>query len=174
MKARCVFFDRDGVANFSPPRGEYVQRPDSLAVDPAFLEALRIVKEHGYLAIIITNQQGVGKGLYSTDDLESIHQKLMKTVRSEGLSLDAIFYCPHLITDGCVCRKPEPGMLLQAAEEWGVELTASWMVGDSFSDIEAGAAAGCRTILVNPKRYERATNCIKQMTDLPALLEKVL
>jgi len=171
---KCVFFDRDGVVNFAAPLGEYIQTPDEFEVIPAFLDALRVVKKHGYMAVVITNQQGVGKGLYSDEDVEGIHQKLESLLQAEGLALDAVYYCPHLIKEECDCRKPEPGMFLQAAAKWDIDLKASWMVGDNFSDVEAGAAAGCRTILVSRLAHEGATHRIDRMDDLPPLLDRTL
>jgi D-glycero-D-manno-heptose 1,7-bisphosphate phosphatase len=150
MTAKCVFFDRDGIVNESPGPG-YVERWQDFHLLPEFVEALRITTRLGYGAVIITNQRGVARGIMTAETVAEIHQRLQDTLKElYGLSLLDIRVCPH-DRDACECRKPKPGMLLDAAERHGIDLTQSWMVGDSPSDAEAGRAAGCRTILVGPK-----------------------
>jgi D-glycero-D-manno-heptose 1,7-bisphosphate phosphatase len=147
---RCVFFDRDGVVNRAPPEGGYVERWADFHLLPEFVETLRLVRKLGYAAVIVTNQRGVALGLMGRDAVEDIHRRLRAQLRDEaGLELLDILYCPHGAGE-CECRKPKPGMLLEAARRHGIDLAASWMVGDSERDVEAGAAAGCRTILVAP------------------------
>jgi D-glycero-D-manno-heptose 1,7-bisphosphate phosphatase len=160
--------------NTPPKEGGYVERPDDLVVEPAFLDALRVVVKHGYDAIVVTNQQGVGKSLYSEKTLGEIHNKLLNVVESSGLKILAVYYCPHLAEERCDCRKPKPGLLLRAADEWQIDLASSWMVGDSVRDVEAGMAAGCRTVLVNPQTDDRANVCIERIGCLPATLADVL
>jgi D-glycero-D-manno-heptose 1,7-bisphosphate phosphatase len=135
---------------------------------------LRIVAEHGYDAIVVTNQQGVGKRLYSEETLDAVHTKLLRCVKAVGLDILAIYYCPHLAEEKCECRKPKSGMILQATNDWQIDLAASWMVGDSLRDVDAGASAGCRTVLVGNRAYERATVSIGQIEDLPSTLENLL
>jgi D-glycero-D-manno-heptose 1,7-bisphosphate phosphatase len=145
---RCVFFDRDGIVNRWPGRG-YVTRWEDFHLLPAFVDVLRTVGELGYEAVIVTNQSGVARGVMSLEAVESIHARFRDRLAAEhGLELLDVLCCPH--DEGeCECRKPKPGMLLEAAARHGIDLPASWMVGDSERDIEAGRAAGCRTVLVD-------------------------
>jgi len=171
--ARCVFFDRDGIVNRSPGAG-YVTRLEDFHILPEFLRALEVVNRKGYLAIVVTNQRGVSLGQMSAATVEQIHDRLLATVAEQGLRLDAVYYCPH--EDGqCDCRKPAPGMLLRAAEEFGVDLSRSWMVGDSDRDIEAGRAAGCRTVLVGKESGgSRPDYRLDDISELPGFLERYL
>ncbi len=173
-KRKCIFFDRDGIVNVPPEEGGYVCQPEDFVVMPEFLQSLRIVEQAGYDAVIITNQQGVGKGLYTERTLSGIHAKLNAQVEQAGLKLLAIYYCPHLAREECDCRKPKPGMFLKAAEDWAIDLANSWMVGDSFRDVDAGLAAGCRTLLVNPDNYDRSTVWIQTVQEMPPALECIM
>lgn len=150
MNTRCIFFDRDGIVNRSPPEGDYVRCWAQFELMPEFPALLRLACENGYVAAVITNQRGVARGLMSESDVLDIHRRLRATLREEyGLDLLDILYCPHE-RDVCECRKPKPGMLLEAARRHAIDLAQSWMVGDSESDVEAGRRAGCRTVLVGP------------------------
>ena len=153
-KRRAVFIDRDGVINrafvrdgkpFPPPT------PQELEILPGVPEALRDLKSHGYELIVVTNQPDVGRGKLSRQDLDAMHEALRAS-----LPLDDIFVCCHTEKDRCNCRKPSPGMLLEAAEKHNIDLTASYMVGDRWRDIDAGYNAGCKTILVDYGYSERA------------------
>lgn len=147
---RCVFFDRDGIVNQSPGPG-YVERWEDFHLLPEFVETLRIVTRRGYQAAIVSNQRGVALGRMSAATVDDMHRRLRELLHSRhGLALLDIRYCPHE-RESCQCRKPKPGMLLDLAQRHGITLPDSWMVGDSPSDIEAGHAAGCHTILVGPK-----------------------
>jgi D-glycero-D-manno-heptose 1,7-bisphosphate phosphatase len=169
----CVFFDRDGIVNVSPGPG-YVERVEDFHLMPAFLDALRVVQARGYDAAIITNQRGVGRGLMTEATLHAIHDVLLAAVADAGLSLRGIYYCTA--TDNSdPRRKPNPGMLHEAAAEHQLDLARSWMVGDNEKDVLAGRAAGCRTILVAPAGTDTvATHRVDAMPDLPPLLERVL
>jgi D-glycero-D-manno-heptose 1,7-bisphosphate phosphatase len=148
---RAVFLDRDGVINRKMPEGSYVTCWEDFEFLPGAVEAIRTLKENGWLAIVATNQRAVARGLMSPSDLEHIHQKMTQSLRREGAAIDALYCCPHGSEDNCECRKPEPGMLLLAAREHGIDLSSSWMVGDTMKDVQAGKAAGCRTILIQDK-----------------------
>lgn len=164
---KVIFFDRDGIVNVPPEPGGYVQCPDDFHIMPEFFRALEIIRRGGYEAVIITNQQGVGKGLYSKQTLRRIHEKLLDEVHGNGMEILDIFFCPHLATENCNCRKPRPGMILEAARKWNIDLAESWMVGDSFRDVDAGSAAGCRTLLINPEYYAKSTVWIQSISDMP-------
>lgn len=173
MSRRCVFFDRDGVVNRVPDPERYVTGWDKFHLLPAFVDSLRLVQRHGYDAVIVTNQQGVGKGEYSLETVEEMHRNLRRVLTEQGLELLDIFCCPHLAVDNCVCRKPKPGMFLLAAEKHGINLNTSWMVGDQEHDIAAGHAAGCRCIRVGGETTA-AEHQVASMNELPALLDKIL
>jgi D-sedoheptulose 7-phosphate isomerase len=152
-KRRAVFLDRDGVINrafvrdgkpFPPPT------PQELEILPGVPEALRDLKAHGYRLLVVTNQPDVGRGKQSRQALDAIHQSLLAS-----LPLDDILVCVHTDQDKCDCRKPLPGMLLEAARQHHIDLSASFMVGDRWRDIEAGYNAGCKTILIDYGYSER-------------------
>ena len=148
---RAIFFDRDGVVNVRLV-SDYVRSVDQMILIPDIVEALRGTEALGFRPILVTNQRGIARGLMSDDDLHEIHRWLQQELsRRAAPGFDAIYYCPHGADDGCECRKPRPGMLLQAAREHGIDLSRSWMIGDSPGDVAAGRAAGCRTAWVGPE-----------------------
>jgi D-sedoheptulose 7-phosphate isomerase len=152
-KRRAVFLDRDGVINRAFVRdGKPLPPPtlQELEVLPDVPEALHDLKSHGYQLLVVTNQPDVGRGKQSRAALDAMHQSL-----SASLPIDDILVCTHTDEDHCDCRKPLPGMLLEAARKHNVDLAASFMVGDRWRDIEAGYNAGCKTILVDYGYSER-------------------
>ncbi|MEI7881430.1 MAG: HAD-IIIA family hydrolase, partial [bacterium] len=172
---KCIFFDRDGIVNQSPGPG-YVERWEDFHILPEFVDILRIVTELGYAAVIITNQRGVARGIMTLATLEDIHQRLRATLKEQhGLELLDIFTCTHAREADCDCRKPKPGMLFEAARKHSLDLKNSWMIGDSPKDAEAGRAAGCHTILVNPSvTPELADLTFDSMAELRQDLRKIL
>ncbi len=144
---RFVFLDRDGVVNVYR-RGRYVSNPEDLEYPPGGLEAIRRLNENGFEVIVVSNQAGVGKGLMPAENLERITRKLLDDVATAGGRLLDVLYCVHAPSDDCDCRKPKPGLLLEAARRHGVDLPRTFFVGDNRSDVEAAAAAGCRSIFV--------------------------
>lgn len=173
MSRRCVFFDRDGVVNRVPDPERYVTGWDKFHLLPAFVESLRIVRQRGWVAVIVSNQQGVGKGEFSAATVEEMHRNLRRVLAEQGLELLDIFYCPHLAVDNCGCRKPKPGMFLLAAEKHDIDLSASWMIGDQEHDVAAGHSAGCHCIRVGGEKTT-AEHHVGSMNELPALLDKIL
>ncbi len=146
---RWVFLDRDGTLNVKPAAGEYVERPGSLELVPGAAEAVRALNRAGVWTGVVTNQRGVALGLMSRDDLHAIHECLRRLLAAEGAFLDAIYACTHQI-GACDCRKPAPGMLLQAQREHpGLDFAHAAIVGDSLNDIEAGRRAGVRTVMIS-------------------------
>lgn len=172
---KCIFFDRDGIVNQSPGPG-YVEHWEDFHILPEFVDILRQVTRQGYVAIIVTNQQGVGRGIMTLATLEKMHQRLRTTLKEQhGLELLDIYTCTHLREENCACRKPKPGMILAAARQYDIDLSHSWMIGDSPRDTEAGRAAGCRTILVNPDNTpEQADVIYGSMAELRQGLEGIL
>jgi len=144
---RCVFLDRDGVINANVERDGCAVAPTRLE-DFRFLpgahQAIRRLKSAGFKIIVITNQPDLATGRTDAATVEAMHAK----IRDE-LEVDDIKICGHLDADDCHCRKPKPGMLLDAAAEWGIDLSKSYLVGDRWKDVEAGRAAGCLTLFVD-------------------------
>jgi len=130
---RCLFLDRDGVINAAPPEGEYIRRWEEFQLLPEAVSWIRLFKAAGYLAIVLTNQRGIALGLYSHADLLALHERMRAELASQGAFLDDIFYCPHE-EGACDCRKPRPGLVLEAQGKWNIDLSASLLIGDSDRD----------------------------------------
>jgi D-glycero-D-manno-heptose 1,7-bisphosphate phosphatase len=145
----AIFLDRDGVINRKPPEGKYVATAVDLHFLPGALESIVALFRSGYSVFIVTNQRGIARGIMTHRDLEGIHALLHDSVRRRGGQIQKIYVCSHDHHEHCHCRKPRPGMLLQAKKEYGIDLSASWMIGDSASDLIAGKQAGCRTAFVD-------------------------
>ncbi len=146
MKQRAFFLDRDGVLNFAakgPPNS-----PQELVMIPGVGEAIKILNNLGYRIFVVTNQGGVGLGYFTQRDLDSIHRRLEEEIATKGGQIDEIIACTHKPFFGCSCRKPKPGMLTTLAKKYGIDLTNSYMVGDRDIDIQAGQAAGTKTIFI--------------------------
>lgn len=144
----AVFFDRDGVINRRIVGG-YVRRPDEFELLPSFGDLLQLVRSRNCLAVVITNQQGVGKGLMSLADLTRVHAHLQLLPALQPTAFDGLYSCTSLASAPGNARKPSPHMLHLALRRWNVDPAASWMIGDSATDIEAGRAAGLQTIGVH-------------------------
>jgi D-glycero-D-manno-heptose 1,7-bisphosphate phosphatase len=149
---RAVFLDRDGTIN---EEKEYLHRVEDFAFIPGAPQAIRRLREAGFLVIVVTNQSGVARGYFSVDAVHRLHRHLQEELAKSGAAVDGFYLCPHHPREGvgefridCSCRKGNPGMLLQAAADHAVDLAASFMVGDKAADIEAGLRAGCRPLLV--------------------------
>jgi D-glycero-D-manno-heptose 1,7-bisphosphate phosphatase len=152
MKRRAVFMDRDGT--ISEEIG-YVNHPSRYRVFPYSAEAVRLLNERGWLAILVTNQAGVARGYFTEELIGSVHEVLQHELRKVDARLDAIYYCAHHPSVGeppyrldCVCRKPRPGLITRAAADFDIDLTKSWMIGDRYSDIELARNAGVRAAFV--------------------------
>jgi D-glycero-D-manno-heptose 1,7-bisphosphate phosphatase len=143
---RAAFLDRDGVINRKARDGEYVTRWEDLHFLPGIAEAIAQLNQAEFSVIVVTNQRCVAKGLITQAELENIHKRMLDHLASAGAKVDAIYYCPHETGGLCNCRKPEPGMLLEAARSRNLDLASSWMIGDSEIDIQAGKKAGCKTV----------------------------
>jgi D-glycero-D-manno-heptose 1,7-bisphosphate phosphatase len=147
VSARAVFLDRDGVLNRAVVRDNKPYPPRNVAeleILPGVSEGLRRLKGAGYLLIVVSNQPDVARGTVTTDTVEGINQAL-----GGSLPIDEFRMCYHDSSAGCDCRKPKPGMLLEAAAKWNIDLSRSFMIGDRWRDTEAGEAAGCSTIFID-------------------------
>lgn len=142
---KAAFLDRDGVINHKAPEGQYVTRWEEFHLLPGAIEGIRQLNHAGFEVIVVTNQRCVAKGLLSEAELHILHRRMTEHLAQAGAVIDAIYYCPHALEAVCGCRKPAPGMLLHGARSRGLELAASWIIGDSGSDVQAGKSAGCRT-----------------------------
>jgi len=147
MKKKAVFLDRDGVINFDYG---YVHEIDAFEFIPGSVDALKTLQDAGFALVIVTNQAGIGRGLYSNIQYRALNNHMQSLLATAGVELSGIYYCPHH-PDGvgeyrmeCACRKPKAGMLKAAAVELGIDPRVSVMIGDKISDIEAGRTAGCR------------------------------
>ncbi len=145
---RAVFLDRDGVINQKADEGRYITRWADFHILPGAAEGLSLLYLAGFRVIVVTNQRCVAKGLLSESELESLHQQMTALLARSGAVIDSIYYCPHEADLSCNCRKPAPGMLLAAAGAHDIDLSASWMIGDSDIDVRAGRNAGCKTVRV--------------------------
>jgi D-glycero-D-manno-heptose 1,7-bisphosphate phosphatase len=170
---RAVFLDRDGVINRAVVRDGKPYPPDSLAaleILPGVAEALERLRAAGFLNVVVTNQPDVATGKQRREVVDAMHALLR-----ERLALDAVKACFHSGAEGCACRKPRPGMLLEAARELGIELAASYMIGDRWRDVGAGQAAGCRTcyfvdLQYAEKRPEKPYVAVKSLPEAAGLI----
>lgn len=152
MSRPAVFLDRDGTIN---EEAGYIHELENLNLIPGAAEAIRGMNELGVPVILATNQSGPARGYYPESWVHALHERLVSLLAAEGARLDAIYYCPHLpdgtvpeYTQNCECRKPEPGMLKQAAAEHDLDLARSFMIGDKATDVEVGQNAGSKTVLL--------------------------
>ena len=143
---KLVILDRDGTIN--EDRDDYVKSPDEWVPLPGALEAISRLNHAGWHTVLATNQSGLGRGLFDMASLNEIQLKMNQALAAQGGRIDAVFFCPHVPDDGCDCRKPLPGLMLQIAERFGVSPGNTPMVGDTLRDLQAGMAAGCPTHLV--------------------------
>jgi D,D-heptose 1,7-bisphosphate phosphatase len=172
VKQKCIFLDRDGTINVF---NDFVSRPEDFELIDGVAEAIRKINDSGYLAIVITNQPVIARNELDFETLNSIHMKMETELGRQGAFIDDIFFCPHHPDKGfpgerleykidCDCRKPKPGMILEAAEKYNIDLAQSYMVGDHIRDAQAGIAAGCTSILLT-ESFEHDVN-IRQFPNL--------
>lgn len=175
-KRKAVFLDRDGTIVAHEP---YLSSPDQLKLLPNATRGIRRFKEYGYLIIVVTNQSGIARGFFGEKHLMLIHKKLQSMLQNEGVEIDDIYYCPHH-TEGvveqykidCDCRKPKPGMLLDAARKHHIDLPHSLMIGDSETDMMAGKNAGCRCVLIRNNGVDETSAA--PMTDTDYIVKDLL
>lgn len=175
---KAVFLDRDGTINRYVG---FLRKEDEFELLPGVAEAIGKINASGYLAVVVTNQPVIARGEVTVPELQNIHNKMETLLGYEGVFIDAIYYCPHHPHKGyegevpelkieCDCRKPKPGMLVQAAQDLNIDLSASWMVGDGENDIKAGLTAGCKTVLIGQGDFDQDMT----VTSVAEFAEKVL
>ncbi|OCA90762.1 D-glycero-beta-D-manno-heptose-1,7-bisphosphate 7-phosphatase [Bacillus sp. FJAT-27225] len=146
---KAVFLDRDGVLNeVLTKRVKFVNTPKQLFMLEGAADAVAELTKAGYPVFIVTNQGGIGLGFMTEHKLQKVHQRLIELIKEKGGMITDIAYCPHKPTEGCLCRKPKPGMLEHLAKKHQLDLPGSVMVGDHERDIESGKAAGCKTVFI--------------------------
>lgn len=166
-KQKAAFIDRDGTLI---EEVNFLSRVEDLRIFPYTPEAIRLLKEAGFLIVVVTNQSGIGRGFFNEAAMNKIHEKIQA-----DLHLDAFYFCPHLPTDGCACRKPNIGMIEAAQRDFEIDLENSWMIGDKQIDVETGFNAQIKTALVLTGYGEKAVEELKRKPDVIAenLLEAV-
>jgi D-glycero-D-manno-heptose 1,7-bisphosphate phosphatase len=153
---RWVFLDRDGTLNVKPPDGEYIEHPDALELLPGAAGAVRMLNQAGLWTGVATNQRGVALGRMSIEDLDAVHERLRHLLGLERASVDGLYLCPHGL-GVCECRKPNPGLLLQAQSEHpALNFAQAAIVGDSASDVQAGRRLGLTTVLLSTSEDDLA------------------
>lgn len=152
---KVIFLDRDGTIICDK---DYIRDPEKVEPLHGVGEVLAYLKECGFLLVMVSNQSGIGRGILTSDEVEGVNKRLFSILSECNVSLDAVYYCPHSPEEQCSCRKPSPKMLLLAARDLNLDLTRSFMIGDKFSDIEAGKRAGCKTILLRNDFVEEETD----------------
>ena len=182
----AVFLDRDGTIN---EEVGYLDSLDKLKIIPTACEAIKLINLSGMKAVVISNQAGVAKGFFTEEFVHTVNNRLLALLKKKGAFIDQVYYCPHHPEEGngaylqkCNCRKPAPGMLLQAARELNIDLSRSYLVGDRFLDMEAAKNAGAKGILVKTgyedllqdDGLDRATPAGKPDFIAPDILEAVL
>lgn len=165
---RAVFLDRDGtlIENIS-----YLSDLSSVRLLPGSADGLRCLRHLGFFLVVVTNQSGVARGFFPESFVPEVHGRINELLLPEDAAVDAFYYCPHAPCDEkgnrhyqCDCRKPSPGMALMASEEWGIQLSSSWMIGDSLCDVEFALNCGCRFVLV---RTGHGGETEKKVSDSP-------
>lgn len=183
MPNRAVFLDRDGVINVEK---EYLHRVEDFQFLPGVPQSLRLLKQAGFLLIVVTNQSGVARGYFSLEDVHRLHRHLQDELKRYGVAIDGFYICPHHPEHGtgdlcreCSCRKPMPGLIESAAADFAVDPARSFLVGDKLSDVEAGQAAGCRCFLVRTGYGgaippETVNGEVSVVDDLPTAVDVIL
>lgn len=162
MKKSAVFLDRDGTINVE---SGYIRNLDDFNLMPGAAYAIKQLNELGIYAIVVTNQSGPARGYYDEAWVHSLHKRMNELLEAEGAHVDAIYYCPHLpegvvpeYTKVCDCRKPGPGMINKALDEYPIDLSSSYMVGDKATDVELAQNVGCRSVLLRSGYGEMVLN----------------
>lgn len=175
--SRMVVLDRDGTINVDR---HYLSDPEQLEFLPGAVEGIKRLNRLAIPVVVITNQSAIARGYFDEGALHRVHERLAELLAAEGASVDRIYYCPHGPDDACACRKPRPGLLVQAASEFGAEPSRSFVVGDKASDVELGRAVGATSILVRTGYGETAARssnpdyCVAGLREAAELIETLV
>ena len=166
---KAVFIDRDGTLI---EEVNFLSRTDDLRLFPYTRESIELLKQHGYLIVVVTNQSGIGRNIYNEADMHAIHESIQEQLSG---SLNGFYFCPHLPCDGCDCRKPSLGMIEAARADLAIDMENSWMIGDKKLDVETGENAGIKTAMVLTGYGKRHVTELERPPDILAenLLEAV-
>lgn len=156
FRKKTIFLDRDGVIN--QDRKDYVKSPEEFVLRPEAVQALPLFVRLGFQLIVVSNQSGIGRGIITWDNFWKIHNRMIRHLRFYGCSPAAAFYCPHKPEDDCPCRKPKPEMIREAISTFDIPISECFFIGDSLSDMEAAARAGCRGIKIAREEAESAAS----------------
>lgn len=177
---KAFFLDRDGVINAEV---DYLYKPEEVVLCPNVGKAIRKINQAGYLAVVVSNQSGIARGMFTLREVKAVEQKICEMIAPENARLDAFYYCPHhkagvvpQLAVECDCRKPKPGLLLNAIRDLGIDPSASFLIGDQLSDLRAGEDAGCKAVVMvttghGPENLEKAQ--AENRIVKPGLLEAV-
>jgi D-glycero-D-manno-heptose 1,7-bisphosphate phosphatase len=175
---KAAFLDRDGTVTKGV--AYYLTKPSQVELEVGAAEAIRLLRRNDYLIVVITNQAGVARGLLTEQDLAAINDEMLKQLAAQGAQVEGVYCCPHhpegfieRYSIECECRKPKPGLLLRAAQDLGIDLNSSVMVGDAERDVLAGMAVGCETFLVNSGRLSQPTvadHCVKSLLEAARMI----
>ncbi len=180
---KAIFIDKDGTLVEDIP---YNVDPDQLHFTAGAMDALRLLKAQGFLLIVISNQSGIARGYFTEEQLNHLKEALLERLAENGVHVDAFYFCPHhpagkipQYAVSCECRKPKPGMILSAAQDFDIDLSHSWMIGDILNDVEAGNKAGCRTVLINNGnetewRFSRERMPVSIVTNLLQAAQRII
>tara|TARA_B110000014_G_C19932069_1_gene482187 strand:+ start:292 stop:786 length:495 start_codon:yes stop_codon:yes gene_type:complete len=146
-KKKAVFLDRDGVIN--KKRDDYVKSINELEIFPFVASAIKKLNNANFQVIVITNQSAINRNIITHKKVEEIHLAIQNYLKKNQSFIDAFYYCPHRPDENCICRKPKPGLLIKAIQDFKIDPKESWMVGDSNSDLESGRLAGCNVMKIN-------------------------
>ncbi|MDR1975622.1 MAG: D-glycero-beta-D-manno-heptose 1,7-bisphosphate 7-phosphatase [Campylobacteraceae bacterium] len=167
MTFKAIFLDRDGVINID--KG-YVYREEDFVFMPHIFKALSYFQSKNYLLFIVTNQSGIARGYYTEDDFLTLTDYMLKEFEKRDIKITKLYYCPHAPESGCACRKPNPKMLLDAKDEFHIDMSASWLIGDKQSDIEAGINAGVANTIYIGDGTSKAKYKIKSLDEAVKLI----
>jgi D-glycero-D-manno-heptose 1,7-bisphosphate phosphatase len=168
MGRRAVFLDRDGTVIED---AGYLSDPADVRLLSGAAEALRALQADGFLIVLVSNQSGIGRGWTTTEQADAVHRRVVEVLAAEGVTLDDVRYCPHAPDEGCACRKPLPGLLLDSARALDIDLAGSAMIGNTEADVGAGRAAGARTIAFGADAA--GLDAEDAATDWPMALERI-
>ncbi len=157
---KAIFFDRDGVIN--KERKDYVKTVAELEIFPNIVIPIKKLIKMGFLIVVITNQSAINRGFTTHHDVSDIHSRIQQFLQKNDARIDKFYYCPHKPDEHCVCRKPNPGLILRAVSELKIDLQKSWMIGDNETDVEAAVKAGCKYYKINSN------------DELPVIVDKIL